>query len=318
MTGSLPEPPAARPELISVVIVNYNRRDDLREALRSVRAQDYPNIETIVVDNASHDGSRGMIAAEFPEVRLIASDQNLGMDGYSVGFRAALGPYVFQMDNDSELPDPTVLSQVVECFRRGPERLGVVATRIEEYRRGIDDIEELRGRTSLRGPFPSGGFHSGGVGFRRSALDEVGYYNRDVFLYCAEMFVQMQFLAGGYSILYYPEILVLHKFSPVARSERFLYYHVRNRCWFMRLFATPAQRLRFLPPMLLYDLGQAFAKRLPGTYLRAVWEGLGPIPKSLKPLRSTNADFVAGVNEIGRIFRPGNLLRRIKRQLAGR
>jgi GT2 family glycosyltransferase len=59
--------PAAYSEaLVSVVIVNYNRCDDLRAALHSLKRQDYPQVEIIVVDNASQDDSHAMLAAEFP------------------------------------------------------------------------------------------------------------------------------------------------------------------------------------------------------------------------------------------------------------
>jgi GT2 family glycosyltransferase len=306
------------PGLVSVVIVNYNRRDDLRQALLSVRLQDYPHLELIVVDNVSTDGSREMIDSEFPEAQLIRSDQNLGMDGYSVGFRQAKGEFIFQMDNDSEIPDPTVLSQVVDRFQRGPEFLGVVATRVEEFRPGVNDVEELRQRDTRRGPLDLRAFHSGGVGFRRRALHEAGGYNRDIFLYCAEMFLEMSLLAAGYSLFTYPEILMLHKGSPVARSSSFLYYHVRNRLWFLRCFGTPMQRARYMPTMLLYDFSQALWKRSAGAYFRGVREGLGQLPGSLKRIvRSTRPDYVRRVDELGQIFRPLSLARRTITKLRG-
>jgi N-acetylglucosaminyl-diphospho-decaprenol L-rhamnosyltransferase len=71
---------------LTVIIVSYNVRDLLRNCLRSIFASashsaDWLNVEIIVVDNASHDGSAEMVAAEFPSVRLIASAQNLGFTG---------------------------------------------------------------------------------------------------------------------------------------------------------------------------------------------------------------------------------------------
>ena len=57
--------------LVSVVIVNYNRIDDLRQALESIRTQDYSPYEVIVLDNASTDRSMEMLKNEFPEVKTI-------------------------------------------------------------------------------------------------------------------------------------------------------------------------------------------------------------------------------------------------------
>ncbi len=77
---------------LAVIVVSYNVRDLLRTCLRSVaatarRAADQLDVRTVVVDNASSDGSAAMVAAEFPDVHLIASPKNLGFTG---GNNAAL------------------------------------------------------------------------------------------------------------------------------------------------------------------------------------------------------------------------------------
>ena len=59
---------------IAVAVVNYNTRALLRDCLRTVSA----DVTTVVIDNASSDGSAGMVAAEFPHVRLLASERNPG------------------------------------------------------------------------------------------------------------------------------------------------------------------------------------------------------------------------------------------------
>jgi N-acetylglucosaminyl-diphospho-decaprenol L-rhamnosyltransferase len=71
---------------LTVIIVSYNVSDLLRDSLRSVfasaaRSRDWLDVEVIVVDNASHDGSAQRVAAEFPTVHLIASPENLGFTG---------------------------------------------------------------------------------------------------------------------------------------------------------------------------------------------------------------------------------------------
>ncbi|MEZ4729459.1 MAG: glycosyltransferase family 2 protein [Caldilineaceae bacterium] len=71
---------------LAVIILSYNTRDLLRQALSSVLASaaltaDRLAVDVVVVDNASHDGSPAMVAAEFPQVHLVASDKNLGYTG---------------------------------------------------------------------------------------------------------------------------------------------------------------------------------------------------------------------------------------------
>jgi GT2 family glycosyltransferase len=302
--------------LISVVIANYNRRDDLAAALASVEAQRYPRVETIVVDNASTDGSRTMLARDFPEVKIVGLGENQGMAGYAAGFGHARGELLFQMDNDSLMPTPDVLTEVERRFADGPPTLAAVATRVEEFRPG-DDVETLRRRDERRGPIPTGGFHSGGVGFRRALLAEVGSYSRAVFLYGSELFVQMKLLARGWGVDFFPEILMLHKSSGTARTSRGLYYEVRNRLWFLRRFATRGQQARFLPRMLLHDALWAVAERRPGAVARAVVDGLRPLPAELRPpLRSPLPAFRAKVEEVGRTFGLRPTVERTWRRLA--
>ena len=302
---------AAASPPVTVVITNYNRRDDLRLALASIERQDYPAHDVIVVDNISTDGSREMLRDEFPRVELIALDDNLGMAGYSVGFERARGDIIFQMDNDSQMPDTTVLSEVVRRFAEGSSKLAAVACRVEEYDMATDDIEVLRAKDERRGPIDSGGFHSGGVAFRRELIARAGYYHRSVFLYGSEMFVEMKLLAEGFDVHFFPEILMLHKSSKVARSGRGLYFELRNRYWFLRRFGDRSHKLRFFPPMLLHDLAYALFKGSLGTYLQAVRHGFGAMPPDLGPLPSREPRFQERLEEFGRWFGPRALCRRI-------
>ena len=299
-------------EMISVVIVNFNRCEDLRNALSSIREQDYESIEIIVVDNASSDKSAFMLSNEFPDVSVISLSENIGMDGYSIGFQQARGEFIFQMDNDSIMPNTNVLSEVVRRFRSGPENLAVVATRVEDNPDNVFRLDDLWRRDSRQGPLNTGGFHSGGVCFRHSHLDNVGYYNRDIFLYGSELFLQMKLLAKGYKIFFYPEILMIHKSSNVARSSRSMYYIVRNRYWFMRCFATTVQKMRFLPGILFHDIVNAINKTNYSVFWQALKEGFGPLPPSLKPIRSCEPDFFRKVNEVGNQFNMISFLKRIK------
>jgi hypothetical protein len=301
---------------VSVVIVNHNRVDDLRDALRSVTVQDYPDREIIVVDNASSDASCTMVSREFPEVRLLPLDENRGMDGYSEGFRHASGEIVFQMDNDSLMPSPDLLSKVVGVLDAAPPQVAVLACRVEEYRPGGERIADLEARDRRRGPLEDHGFHSGGVAFRAAVLRQVGAYDRDIFLYGAELFLQVKILAAGYRILFHPELLVLHKSSPVGRDRsRGIYFEVRNRLWFVRAWGTAGQRYRFLPRILLHDLAYGIRRRSLESVRRAVRDGLGRMPSGIFPGPGPFPAQVASLIEtVGRDF---SLARTIRKVVAG-
>ena len=95
---------------VSVIIVSWNVCDLLRDCLRSLRAaQGSLSVEIIVVDGASHDGSPAMVAAEFPEVRLIAHDENVGFPrGNNIGLAAATGRYLFLLNPDTTVEPDTI------------------------------------------------------------------------------------------------------------------------------------------------------------------------------------------------------------------
>ncbi len=98
---------------LAVIIVSYNTRDLLRDCLRSVEVaagrSKWLELEVIVVDNASVDGSAAMVAAEFPQVDLVASTENLGFTGGNNLAMARLG-FLTWGDGEWESGEPTNLT----------------------------------------------------------------------------------------------------------------------------------------------------------------------------------------------------------------
>ncbi|WP_199785913.1 glycosyltransferase family 2 protein, partial [Streptomyces sp. AA4] len=84
----------------SVVVITHNRRDQLRETLKHLVAlPERPPI--LVVDNASSDGTADLVARDFPSLRLIRLDQNLGAVGRNIAVREVTTPYVAFCDDDT-------------------------------------------------------------------------------------------------------------------------------------------------------------------------------------------------------------------------
>lgn len=106
-------------EQISVVVVNYNGAAYLAECLGAVRALRGPVGEVIVVDNASTDASRELVAREFPDVRVIALPANEGPSpARNAGMRAARNRWVLALDNDAVVA-PDVLEQLLAARAPG-------------------------------------------------------------------------------------------------------------------------------------------------------------------------------------------------------
>jgi GT2 family glycosyltransferase len=107
---------------VSIIIVSYNTRELTLEAVRSaLRETTRVSHEVIVVDNASPDGSAAAIAAEFPGVRLLALQQNIGFGpANNVGAREARGDYILLLNPDTVTLDHAI-DTIVEFARARPE-----------------------------------------------------------------------------------------------------------------------------------------------------------------------------------------------------
>lgn len=116
--------------LVSVVIVNWNTRELLRGCLASLpRDSDRVSLEVIVVDNGSEDGSVEMVEAEFPQVRLIRNEENLGfVRANNQGLRAASADVLLMLNSDTEV-HPGAIERLVEVLTSDPE-IGAVAPRL--------------------------------------------------------------------------------------------------------------------------------------------------------------------------------------------
>lgn len=114
-------PPVNEPPQVSILIVNWNGREMLRNLLASINANRGEIIvQTIVVDNASQDGSADLVAGEFPSVELHRNAQNLGFArGNNQAARAAGAPLLLLLNNDT-LIRPRAIQVLMQFMREHP------------------------------------------------------------------------------------------------------------------------------------------------------------------------------------------------------
>jgi GT2 family glycosyltransferase len=107
---------------LSIIIVNWNSKDYLRQCLRSIDAQTNGlALEIIVIDGASHDGCGEMLAREFPAVRFIQSEVNGGFaKANNTAFAAATAPTILFLNPDTELQGPAI-NTLYEAFQKLPQ-----------------------------------------------------------------------------------------------------------------------------------------------------------------------------------------------------
>ena len=104
---------------ISIITVCYNREHTVGQAIESVLAQDYPDIEYIVVDGASTDGSLQVIRQYDGQISRVLSEPDHGMyEAINKGIRMATGEVIGLLHSDDFLFDSHVISDMAECFQR--------------------------------------------------------------------------------------------------------------------------------------------------------------------------------------------------------
>lgn len=119
------EAPASGAPCATVVITTRNRKDDLRAAIASARAQSV-RPEVLVIDDGSTDGTSDMVRAEFPGVRLDRADESSGLIVQrNRGAALARGEIVFSIDDDAAFSTPDVVAQTLREFDH--PRVGAVA-----------------------------------------------------------------------------------------------------------------------------------------------------------------------------------------------
>jgi GT2 family glycosyltransferase len=234
--------PAAAGRL-SIVIPNWNGLQHLNTCLRSLQAQTYTDIEVIIADNASTDGSQEFIRHNFPACKIEQLPENRGFTGAcNAGMRVATGEYVCLLNNDVEV-DPNWATEVVNAFNQYPEA-GFIASRMmlfDERDRfhTAGDFYRVDGRPGNRGVWekdegqydePAYVFSACGGSsiYRRAMLEEIGLLDDDFFYSCEDLDLAWRAQMRGYKCLYLPSAIVYHKLSASGGGVTASFYDGRN------------------------------------------------------------------------------------------
>ncbi len=276
-------------ELASVVVLTWNGKEHLEECLSALLAQTYPEKEVILADNASTDGTVGFVRERFPAVRVVAIEKNLGYaGGNNRGIQSARGAYVALINNDTRA-DPSWLAEMVAAMKADPS-CGMVAGKILSYgdRRVIDNVGHVfyrdgtfrgRGRLEIdRGQYdrPEEVLSPSGCAllFRRLALDRVGLFDEEFFIYGDDAELSLRLRLNGWRALYVPTAVVYHKYSAStgAYSPFKAFLVERNRIWLTIKYFPLGSLLRSpvfaVWRMLLQAYGVASRKGAAGRFAR--------------------------------------------------
>lgn len=236
---------------LSIIILNYNTKDQLRDCLKSiiwlyrepeiVEETEGPKkleAEIIVVDNNSTDGSVEMIEKEFPQIKLIKNQQNLGFAaGNNIGIKQAHGEYILLLNPDTIVPHNT-LADMIEFMEKNPrfaastclvelnngeidwashrgfptpwasltyflglEKLDILPKIFGQYHQTWQDLSQPHEIDACSGCF---------MLVRREAINEVGLLNEDYFIYAEDIDWCYRFKEAKWHVAFNPVVKITH------------------------------------------------------------------------------------------------------------
>jgi N-acetylglucosaminyl-diphospho-decaprenol L-rhamnosyltransferase len=270
-----------RPAEVRAVVVSWNGAHLLPHCLDSLVAQTVAaDLEVVVVDNASEDGTAAVLSERYPGVILVRSESNLGFaGGADLGVAGFAGEFIALLNNDATFAVDAIEAMISVMQQPGNERVGAVTAKIllaGTYRlepaltkataptgsfqrddgwlvpaaagspgairvvNSTGNIVRRRGagtdRDWLRTEGEESrdadvfGFCGGAALLRKAALDEVGGFDRELFLYYEDTDLSWRLRSGGWTVRYCEPAVArhLHAASSDSASALFRYYNTRN------------------------------------------------------------------------------------------
>ena len=267
--------------LVSICIVNWNTREDLRRCLRSLPAgAGALDLEIFVVDNASSDGSPEMVAGEFPHVQLIRNTRNTGFaHANNQAIRRCRGDYVLLLNSDTVV-HPGALAQLVAGMESDP-RVGIGGPKL------LNADGSLQYSCRRFPTFTAGIFRNNALGqrfarskqvrdylmtdfdhavdaevdwvsgavlcIRRATLEQIGMLDERFFIYCEDVDWCYTAHQAGWKVVYFPAAVITHiigRSSDLAVEAMVRAHHHSMTLFYWKHYAahTPWP-VRWVPPL---------------------------------------------------------------------
>lgn len=271
---------------LSIIIVSWNVRDLLAACLESIQRAACGDlaVETIVVDNASKDGTPAMIRETYPHVTLIEPGRNTGFTGgNNLGMEAATGRYFMLLNPDTEIIGDALVA--LTAYLESNPGVGVVGPQllnpdgsVQSSRRSFPTLWTAIFESTWLQPIaprrvldryyvrdaeddaitPVDWVQGAAFVVRRTAVEAVGLFDEQFFMYSEELDWQRRLREAGWEVVYLPRAQVLHhggKSSDQVVARRHIYFQSSKVRYFRKhhgIVAGESVRLA----LLLNYLGQ--------------------------------------------------------------
>lgn len=289
---------------LSIIIVNWNSQEFLKECLASVLAHTHAvSFEIVVIDSGSFDGCDWMLREHYPQVRFIQSEANLGFArSNNRAFEESVGDCVLFLNPDTELTGPAIdtlyasLCSLPDAGVVGCKLLNSDGTVQTSCIQSIPTIpNQLLGSEFLMARWPRSrlwgmaALHEQGPGVRtveavsgaclmvrRKTFKAVGMFSEDYFMYAEDMDLSYRMEKAGFRNYHVPDAVVIHHggSSSDQAASAFAAVMMREAIWrFLRKTRGSAYALAYRAAMLTSALGRLGVVGLSNIIGRRRWSG---------------------------------------------
>jgi GT2 family glycosyltransferase len=261
---------------VFIIILNWNNWPDTLECLESLKNNDYPNYQVVIIDN----GSQEKPPAPNPEIKIIYNRENLGFSGgNNVGIKYALGKgadYILLLNNDT-IVSHDFSSKLVEAGE-SDERFGLLGPKIyftDEPKKiwfAGGHVNWLYNKGEMRGfnEIDKGQYDSPSIQeteyitgccllIKRKVIEKIGLMPEDYFLYYEDTDWSLKAQRAGFKCIFVPTAKIWHKGSKSSQegSPSYIYYHIRNGLILAQRYAP-----WYIKPLVHLDVWRRIVKQI--------------------------------------------------------
>jgi hypothetical protein len=234
---------------LSIIIVNYNAKELLRRCLQSIfRFQRDLEFEVMVIDNHSEDGSIQMLKREYPQVKLLRNQRNLGFAAAcNQGIRISRGRYILLLNPDTEFTSGGI-TRMVE-FLNAHEKVGICGPQMIDpqgevlfscrsfpsFLTAISSSQSFLNRFFPKNPLSKkyllkdmdrsqerevDWVSGSSLLARRAVFEKIGLLDEIFFMYVEDVDFCYRAKKSGFLVYYFPQVTVVHQVGASTRRRK--------------------------------------------------------------------------------------------------
>lgn len=246
---------------VTAIIVNWNDKDVIVECIQSLLDQDRNQIDIIVSDNGSEDGSTELIRKRFPSITIIENGENLGFgSALNRGLAVAKGDYLLFLNSDLKL-NPMCVGELAKLLESDSNTGGAIPKILYiNQKNTINSLGVLINYTGIaypnllgqkdpgwKKPFESA---CGGIFMlRKEVYDTVGGFDEDLFLYHEDHDLSWRIRLAGWSLKVAPQAIMYHHYK--FNKGVLKYYSSEKNRLYLLLKNMEIKTLALISPALI-------------------------------------------------------------------